>query len=256
MNRRDSPLGPRDAQEGADNVLLRCDQVCANYGPIQVCFGINISVSPKEIIAVLGPNGAGKSSFLGALAGIVSNRGSVRLGERELGRLPPHRRAHAGLAFVPEVRGNIFSALSVEENLRLPLQWLARSERMNMRERIYELFPILKTRNTTEAGMLSGGEQQMLAIAMAVSRRPAVLMLDEPTQGLAPAVFDTLELAIARFVDEGIAVIVAEQNMKFVSRIATRFIVLSGGKIVGSGVREDLNNEAEIVRKYFLKKPS
>src|SRR5258708_8367271 len=256
MNRRDSPLGPRDAQEGAENVLVRWDEVCANYGPIQVCLGINISVSPKEIIAVLGPNGAGKSSFLGALAGIVSNRGSVRLGERELGRLPPHRRAHAGLAFVPEVRGNIFSALSVEANLRLPLQWLARSERMNMRERIYELFPILKTRNTTEAGMLSGGEQQMLAIAMAVSRRPAVLMLDEPTQGLAPAVFNTLETRIARFIDQGIAVIVAEQNMKFVSRIATRFIVLSGGKIVGSGVREDLNNEAEIVRKYFLKKPS
>src|SRR5258708_17004764 len=101
MNRRDSPLGPRDAQEGADNVLLRCDQVCANYGPIQACFGINISVSPKEIIAVLGPNGAGKSSFLGALAGIVSNRGSARLGERGLGRLSPSRRAHTGLPSVP-----------------------------------------------------------------------------------------------------------------------------------------------------------
>src|SRR5258708_12734181 len=97
MNRRDSPLGPRDAQEGADNVLLRCDQVCANYGPIQVCFGINISVSPKEIIAVLGPNGAGKSSFLGALAGIVSNLASVRLAARELARLPPHHHAHPAL---------------------------------------------------------------------------------------------------------------------------------------------------------------
>jgi branched-chain amino acid transport system ATP-binding protein len=256
MNRTASTLEPSDVQESAESLLLRCGQVCANYGPIQVCFGINISVSPKEIIAVLGPNGAGKSSFLGALAGIVSNRGSVRLGECELMGLPPHRRAHAGLAFVPEVRGNIFPALSVEENLRLPLQWLARNERTNMREKMYDLFPILKTRNKTEAGMLSGGEQQMLAIAMAVSRRPTVLMLDEPTQGLAPAVFDILESVIGKFVDEGIAVIVAEQNMKFVSRIATRYVVLSGGKLVGSGMREDLNNEAEIVKKYFLGKPN
>jgi len=127
MNRTASTLEPGDVQESAESLLLRCGQVCANYGPIQVCFGINISISPKEIIAVLGPNGAGKSSFLGALAGIVSNRGSVRLGECELMGLPPHRRAHAGLAFVPEVRGNIFPALSVEENLRLPLQWLART---------------------------------------------------------------------------------------------------------------------------------
>jgi len=125
-----------------------------------------------------------------------------------------------------------------------------------MREKMYDLFPILKTRNKTEAGMLSGGEQQMLAIAMAVSRRPTVLMLDEPTQGLAPAVFDILESVIGKFVDEGIAVIVAEQNMKFVSRIATRYVVLSGGKIVGSGMREDLNNEAEIAKKYFLGKPN
>lgn len=232
---------------------LVCTDLSARYGPIQVCFDISLSTAAGEIVAVLGPNGAGKSSLLGALAGTVSGPGSIKLCGKDLDALPAHLRARQGLAFVPEIRGNIFPVLSVEENLRLVLHALPQSERADMREKVFELFPILKTRLSTDAGMLSGGEQQMLAIAMAVARKPKALLLDEPTQGLAPAVFDILENTFNALSRSGLPILLAEQNIRFASRIAHRYLVLVGGRLVGGGEGHELQNAETIVARYFPK---
>jgi len=232
---------------------LECRNLSARYGPIQVCFDIVLSASPGEIVAVLGPNGAGKSSLLGALAGVVSGHGKVTLCGEDFTPLAAHVRAQRGLAYVPEIRKNIFPVLSVEENLRLALHYLPRNERGPMKEKIFELFPILKTRLTTEAGMLSGGEQQMLAIAMAVARKPKALLLDEPTQGLAPAVFDILQQTFQTLSKANLPILLAEQNISFASRIADRYLVLSGGRIVGLGLGSELSDASAIVERYFPK---
>jgi branched-chain amino acid transport system ATP-binding protein len=234
-------------------VPLECSGLSARYGPIQVCFDVSLSAMPGEIVAVLGPNGAGKSSLLGALAGTVSGQGEIKLCGMDLAPLAAHVRAQRGLAYVPEVRGNIFAILSVDENLQLALHSLPRSERAAMKETVFDLFPILKSRISTDAGMLSGGEQQMLAIAMAVSRKPKALLLDEPTQGLAPAIFDILEETFTKLSQSGLPILMAEQNISFGARIAHRYLVLSGGRLVGSGEGHELRNAGIIVERYFPK---
>jgi branched-chain amino acid transport system ATP-binding protein len=167
--------------------------------------------------------------------------------------LSAHIRAQRGLAYVPEIRGNIFPVLSVAENLQLALHHLPRNERGQMKEEVFDLFPILKTRVTTDAGMLSGGEQQMLAIAMAVARKPKALLLDEPTQGLAPAVFDVLQQTFQTLSRANLPVLLAEQNISFSSRVADRYLVLAGGRIVGAGRGSELSDAGAIVERYFPK---
>lgn len=230
--------------------VLSCRNVSARYGRIEVCHGIDISVAAGELVAVLGPNGAGKSSFLGAVSGLVQGRGEIEVGGQDIGRLPAHLRAKSGLAFVPEIRGNLCPALSVQENLSLGLR-LIEGDRNAAREHILSLFPILKERLTAPAGMLSGGEQQMLAIGMAVARRPRVLILDEPTQGLAPAVYDILRQTFARFRADGLAMVVAEQNVPFAASIASRFIMVSDGQVVMRGGRDELSQHDTILAAFL-----
>ncbi|MCR6736863.1 MAG: ABC transporter ATP-binding protein [Afipia sp.] len=230
--------------------VLSCRNVSARYGRIEVCHGIDLSVAAGELVAVLGPNGAGKSSFLGAVSGLVQGRGEIEVGGRDIGRLPAHLRAKSGLAFVPEIRGNLCPALSVQENLSLGLR-LIEDDRNTARDHILSLFPILKERLAAPAGMLSGGEQQMLAIGMAVARRPRVLILDEPTQGLAPAVYDILRQTFARFRADGLAMVVAEQNVPFAASIASRFIMLSDGQVVIRGGRDELNQHDTILAAFL-----
>jgi branched-chain amino acid transport system ATP-binding protein len=208
-------------------------------------------VAPGEVVAILGPNGAGKSSLLGAVAGLVSGEGSVRLGDCEIGRRSAHHRARSGLAFVPEIRGNIFGSLVVEENLQLGLRLVPPQDRDVTRARLLALFPLLAERLDTTARMLSGGEQQMLAIAIAVARKPVALLLDEPTQGLAPAVFDVLHAAFEALKNEGLALLVAEQNIAFAARICDRFVVLREGRIVMHGDRADLARKDAILAGFL-----
>lgn len=230
--------------------VLSCRNVSARYGRIEVCHGIDLSVAAGELVAVLGPNGAGKSSFLGAVSGLVQGRGEIEVGGQDIGRLPAHLRAKSGLAFVPEIRGNLCPALSVQENLSLGLR-LIEGDRNAAREHILSLFPILKERLAAPAGMLSGGEQQMLAIGMAVARRPRVLILDEPTQGLAPAVYDILRQTFAKFRADGLAMVVAEQNVPFAASIASRFIMLSDGQVVMRGGRDELSQHDTILAAFL-----
>ncbi len=219
---------------------LRVSDLSARYGRIEVCRGIDFAVDAGELLLLLGPNGAGKSSVLGALAGSVPSSGEVIVDERTLHNRPASQRARLGLSLVPEGRRNIFGPMSVLENLRLGLRLLRADQRSDMLNWLYRLFPVLQERQQQQASLLSGGEQQMLAIAMAVARRPAVLLLDEPSQGLAPVVLDQLVAAIGGLRELGLVILLAEQNVSFAARLADRFMVLQGGEVKARGNKAEL----------------
>lgn len=224
-------------------MAFEVEAVSARYGRIEVCRNISFAVADGEFLVVLGPNGAGKSSLLGALAGSVDGGGTIRIGGRPLQREPARRRARMGLAFVPEGRRNLFSPLTVEENLQLGLRLLPPSDRGMMRGLLHDMFPFLSERSRQLAALLSGGEQQMLAIALALARRPSVLLLDEPSQGLAPVVLDQLVQVIGALHRIGLTVLLAEQNYHFAARLADRYVVLQGGEIAGGGTGNALNDQ-------------
>lgn len=227
-------------------VIAQCRSIGARYSRISVVEGVHLDVREGEMVAVLGANGAGKSSLFGAIAGIVSGSGTITIDGVELGGMLPHNRASHGLALVPERRGNVFSTMSVRENVDIGLRLLDAAERETQRAFILGLFPILQERQSSAAGVLSGGEQQMLAIAMALGRKPRLLLLDEPTQGLAPMVYDILERAFNVLKGLGLALLLAEQNLPFAARVADRYMVLSHGQVVRQGDRGDLTHAGEL----------
>lgn len=231
--------------------VLVCSGMRARYSRIEVVHGVDLAVDAGEMVALLGSNGAGKSSLLGSIAATVAGSGSVVVKGRDLSRMSSHQRAYNGLAFVPEQRGNIFATMSVEENIELGLRMLPVEERAACEEMILGLFPILKERAKANAGVLSGGEQQMLAIGIALGRNPSVLLLDEPTQGLAPAIFDILENAFDVLKQRGIALVLAEQNVPFAQRVCDRYTVLSHGETAKSGPKEDLG-DLEAIAQAFM----
>ncbi|MBV8392922.1 MAG: ATP-binding cassette domain-containing protein [Alphaproteobacteria bacterium] len=220
----------------------------ARYGRIEVCRGIDLAVDAGELLLLLGPNGAGKSSLLGALSGSVSSSGEVTVSERPLHGRSAARRARLGVSLVPEGRRNIFGPLSVMENLQLGLRLLPAAQRDDMTKWLLGLFPVLRERRRQQASLLSGGEQQMLAIAMAVARRPAVLLLDEPSQGLAPVVLEQLAEAIGVLRPLGLMIVLAEQNVSFASRLADHFVVLQGGEVRARGGKAELADRPALAR--------
>ena len=221
---------------------LKVDGLSARYGRIEVCRGVSFTVDDGEFLIVLGPNGAGKSSLLGALAGSVAGDGEILVNGQALQHRPARRRARMGIALVPEGRRNLFSPLTVEENLQLGLRLLPTAEHAAMRSSLDAMFPILAQRPRQPAGLLSGGEQQMLAIAVALARRPSVLLLDEPSQGLAPLILEHLVQVVGALRGLGLSVVLAEQNHRFAAQLADRYLVLQGGEIVGGGTGEELND--------------
>jgi branched-chain amino acid transport system ATP-binding protein len=241
----------KPSQHPLEGPVLNCTNQSAFYGRIQVVFGVSLAIAPGECVAVLGPNGAGKTSLLGAIGGTVRATGETRFNGDDIGRLSAYRRARVGLSYVPEAHRNLFPSMSVRENLDMGLSLSPQPVRPEILHFIVHLFPILKSRMATAAVMLSGGEQQMLAIAIALGRRPTVLLLDEPSQGLAPAVFDILESAFTELRQRRIAVLVAEQNLSFASQVASRYIVLSGGRIVATGGKDDLTDHDRIFAAYL-----
>lgn len=223
--------------------ILECSNVSAKYGRIRVCEDIGFQVQRGEVMAILGPNGAGKTSLLGAISGRVEGGGVVVLGGRRIDNLKLHARAKAGLALVPEFRGNCFGPLSVRENLQLGARLAPRGDRERMVVDVLDLFPVLKARMSQRADSLSGGEQQMLAIGMALVRGPDVLLLDEPTQGLAPTVLHDLVTTFGELGERGIALVVAEQNHDFAADIADLWVLVVGGNVVSRGTREQLDRK-------------
>jgi len=230
--------------------LLKLKDVEARYGPVQALRGVSLTVDEGEIVAVLGGNGAGKTTTLRAISGLVTMSGEVRFAGERITHAAPERVARAGIAHVPEGRG-IFRELSVRENLRLGA-YLRRDGFAEDYERVRGYFPWLEERRDQQAGTLSGGEQQMLALARALMSRPRLLLLDEPSLGLAPLVVREL-FKIVRELNEkdGLAVLVVEQNAKLALRSSSRAYVLEVGRVALEGQSDELA-ENESVRKAYL----
>jgi branched-chain amino acid transport system ATP-binding protein len=227
-------------------VSLVIGNLHAGYGRIEVCRDISLKVADGEFLAVLGANGAGKSTLLGAIAGSIGSRGDVNLDRRSLSGMNARARARSGLALVPEGRRNLFSPLTVAENMQLGLRLLPAAQRVGKQDELFAMFPILSSRRTQLAGLLSGGEQQMLALAVALARGPSVLLLDEPSQGLAPLVLQNLVQQIGALRSLGVAVLLAEQNYRFAAQLCDRYVVLSSGEIAGGGDGNELQDAEHV----------
>ena len=229
--------------------LLELHNVEARYGPVKALRGVSLQVGDGELVAVLGANGAGKTTTLRAISGTVRRSGDVVFAGKKLPRRPDAT-ARAGIAHVPEGRGT-FSELSVWENLRLG----AYARRANVKQeaqRVYKFFPRLEDRRDQQAGTLSGGEQQMLALGRAMMARPKLLLLDEPSLGLAPIVVNQIFEALARIKsDDGMSVLVVEQNANLALAYAARAYVLEVGNVVVEGTSDELRAN-ESVRKSYL----
>jgi branched-chain amino acid transport system ATP-binding protein len=230
--------------------LLELEDVKARYGPVQALRGVSLSVGEGEVVAVLGGNGAGKTTTLRAISGLVTTSGEVRFAGERITRAAPERVARAGIAHVPEGRG-IFRELSVYDNLRLGA-YLRRDGLAEDYERVRGHFHWLEDRRDQQAGTLSGGEQQMLAIARALMSRPRLLLLDEPSLGLAPIVVREIFHILGELNErEGLAVLVVEQNAKLALQASSRAYVLEVGRVALEGASADLV-ENESVRKSYL----
>ena len=227
--------------------MLTLDGVEAAYGPSRVLHGVSLEAREGEVVSLLGRNGAGKSTTLKATMGLVDViGGSVRLDGRELRGLPTHEIARLGVGWVPEDR-RIFSDLSVEENLLVG----ARSAGERNVDRIYEHFPALGRMAARRGGSLSGGEQQTLTVARTLMGRPRILLLDEPSEGLAPVIVQALGQQIAALKREGLTIVLSEQNLKFAARLADRAYIIEKGQIRWEGPMARLM-EDEAVRRAYL----
>ena len=209
--------------------MLAVDNLEAWYGESHILHGVTFDVKPGEVVTLLGRNGVGKTTTLKAIMGIVENRtGSVCLGDRELIKLPSNAIARAGIAFCPEERA-IFSSLDVKENLLLPP--VVRPGGLDL-DRIFVLFPNLRERLRSQGTKLSGGEQQMLAIARILRTGARLLLLDEPTEGLAPVIIQQIGQTIGMLKAQGFTILLVEQNFNFAATVADRYYVMEHGRII------------------------
>ena len=229
--------------------LLELDDVRARYGPVQALHGVSLSVDEGQIVAVLGANGAGKTTTLRAISNTVRRDGEIRFGGRALGRGGPDDIARLGIAHVPEGRGT-FAELSVWENLRLGAYTRRGSIKTELAQ-VSEYFPWIEERRNQQAGTLSGGEQQMLALARAFMQRPRLLLLDEPSLGLAPRLVTEIFRIIKDLNDEGLTVLVVEQNAHIALQLAQTAYVLEVGRVALSGPSTELQEHESIRRSYL-----
>jgi branched-chain amino acid transport system ATP-binding protein len=234
------------------STLLELRSVEARYGPIKALHGVSLTVAEGEIVALLGANGAGKTTTLRAVSGMVRHSGEIVFEGKSIARGKPDAVARAGIAHVPEGRG-LFAELSVWENLRMGAY--VRGERRTLRQeapRVFKYFPWLERRRDQQAGTLSGGEQQMLALARALVGRPRLLMLDEPSLGLAPTVVQEIFRIVKELnADDGLTVLVVEQNANVALDAAARAYVLEVGQVAIEGESAELRRH-EGVRKSYL----
>jgi|TARA_B100000287_G_scaffold117769_1_gene109658 branched-chain amino acid transport system ATP-binding protein len=231
--------------------LLRVERLEARYGPVQVLHGIALNVYEKEIVVVLGANGAGKTTVLRSISGMVETSGLIEIGGESIKKLNPSEIVRRGVAHVPQGRGT-FPELTVEENLKVGAFIRSDKDINNDIETCYESYPVLYERRTQTAGSLSGGEQQMLAVSRALMSRPQLLLMDEPSLGLAPQIVEDL---FARFVtmnqDQGTTMLIVEQNAQLALDIAGRAYVLESGEITLEGQAEELAKDDAIRRAYL-----
>ena len=237
--------------------MLRVRNLEAGYGKLKVLRGISVHVGEGEIVSIIGANGAGKSTFLNTVAGVLNPRaGEVEFDDRKIGGLAPHQVVQRGSALVPEGR-LVFAPLSVADNLMLGAYTQYRKRRQDFIsrqiQRVYTLFPVLAERKSQLAGTLSGGEQQMLAIARALMSDPRLVMLDEPSMGLAPLVMKNIMETIVSLREAGVTILLVEQNSRAALGIADRGYVMETGSIVLEGTAQDLLNNNDVQRAYLGK---
>ena len=237
-------------------MLLRVAELEVAYGPAPALWGVSLEVRRGELLSVVGPNGAGKSTLINTIAGLLRARaGTIEFDGGDITRLPAHRFCAAGIALVPEGR-RLFATMSVRENLELgSLLPHARAQRTHSLEHAVALFPVLAEKLDVPAGALSGGQQQMVAIARALMCRPKLLLLDEPSLGLSPLVVHDLFAAIRRIHADGITMLLVEQNVATALQVAQRVCVLEQGRIVAEGDPESMLSRAEIRRAYLGSEP-
>ena len=232
-------------------MLLELDGVEAGYGDVRVLRGIHLGVETGQIVALIGANGAGKTTTLRAISGLLRPRqGQIHFDGQPIHTWPSHRIVDAGLIQVPEGR-HLFPEMSVQENLELGAFRRGRAQRVQTLDQVYQLFPRLAERRTQLAGTLSGGEQQMLAIGRALMARPRLLMLDEPSLGLAPLIVQDIFRVIRQVREAGTTVLVVEQNAVQTLELADRGYVLENGAIALSGTGADLLADPAIRTAYL-----
>jgi branched-chain amino acid transport system ATP-binding protein len=229
------------------SAALRLDGVAAGYGDAVVVSGVSLTIAPGEALAVLGRNGVGKTTLVNTIVGVTRRfAGTIAIDGRDVTAAPPEARARAGVGWVPQER-NVFRSLTVEENLSA----VARPGRWDV-DRVYGMFPRLLERRGHLGGQLSGGEQQMLAIARALVTNPRLLLLDEPTEGLAPILVVELLRALSRlFREEGMAAVVVEQHAQRILAITSRAVILDRGTIVHAAASHDLAADEATLTRYL-----
>jgi branched-chain amino acid transport system ATP-binding protein len=231
-------------------MMLHVSNLSASYGAIRAVKGITLKVDQGSLCVVLGSNGAGKSTTLRSISGLHRPvEGSITLQGQEISRLPVHKVVQQGLALVPEGR-MVVAPLTVEENLDLS-SFAGRNSQKGKLERVYDLFPRLKERRQQKAGLLSGGEQQMLAIGRALMTEPQVLVLDEPSMGLAPSIVDLVFDAIVALHKQGQSILLVEQNAAIALSVCDYGYVMKRGEIVVEGTAETLRESPEVMKAYL-----
>lgn len=230
---------------------LELSNVSAFYGDAQALFGIDLIVEPGEIVAVIGSNGAGKSTVLRTISGLVKPReGTLKYDGRDLAAINPWSVVSSGIAHVPEGR-RLFREMSVQENLMMGAYHRNAGDGRADLDRVYTLFPRLAERREQLAGTMSGGEQQMAAIGRALMARPRLLLLDEPSLGLAPKIIETVFETIRNINAEGVGIVLVEQNAQLALETARRAYLMENGRIVKTGIASDLMND-DVVREAYL----
>ncbi len=232
--------------------MLEVENLEVSYGALAALHGVSLTVRPGEMVALVGPNGAGKSTLLKTIAGLlVPHAGVIRWAEKRLSGEPPQRIVECGVALVPEGR-RLFAAMTVRENLELgAFPQRARNGRRAQIDRVYSLFPRLFEREAQLAGSLSGGEQQMLALGRALMGLPRLLLLDEPSLGLAPKVVESIFAILAELHREGMSLLIVEQNVQAALNLVRRAYILEGGRIVGEGEGHRLLQDDHVRAAYL-----
>jgi branched-chain amino acid transport system ATP-binding protein len=232
------------------SALLKVSEAHVAYGKVEAVRGLSLEVRDDEIVTIIGANGAGKTTLLNAIMGILPLRGAAAFADRDITPLEIEDRVALGLSLVPEHR-ELFSTMSVEDNLQLGAFRIARAVAANSFERVYALFPRLKERRRQLAGTLSGGEQQMLAMGRALMGAPKLLMLDEPSLGLAPIIVADIFRTIGELREAGVSVLLVEQNAQAALKIADRAYVMELGEFILSGPASDIATNQRVVASYL-----
>ena len=244
----DTAIAEAPAKVAAGGSVLQVRNLEAWYGESHILHGINFDVNAGEVVKLLGRNGAGKTTTLKSIMGMIGKRtGSVKFNDQEIIRSSSDKIARMGIAFCPEERG-IFASLDVRENLLLPP--IVRSGGLTL-DQIFELFPNLKERLNSQGTKLSGGEQQMLAIARILRTGARFLMLDEPTEGLAPVIIQQIGHTIARLKNEGFTILLVEQNFRFAATVADRYYIVEHGKIIDGFANSELQANMDKLHTYL-----